>query len=153
MSHFTTPGLMRLVKLGKTRTDSCPGCMDREKVILLAEDNRDHAYLLQLALDEAGIPHALFVLPNGAEAIRYLDAEGKYENRKVYPYPDLFLLDLKMPGLTGFDVLIWLREREEHRALPTVVLTVSEEIKDVNYAYQLGAISFLIKPTNMRDLR
>ena len=127
--------------------------MEQKQVILLAEDNRDHAYYLQLALDEARIPHDLYVVANGNEAIRYLSAEGKYENRQIYPYPDLFLLDLKMPGMSGFDVLSWLKEREEHRALAKVVLTVSEEIKDVNYAYQLGAKSFLIKPTSIRGLR
>ena len=76
----------------------------------------------------------------------YLTGEGKYSNRDEYPLPDLLLLDLKMPRMDGFETLRWLRLQPGLKALRVVVLTSSEEIRDVNLAYQLGANSFLVKP-------
>ncbi|HKQ40777.1 MAG TPA: response regulator [Verrucomicrobiae bacterium] len=120
-------------------------------VILLAEDNEDHVILTRRAFKLAGLINPLFVVQDGEEAIAYLKGEGKFSNRTEYPLPTLLLLDLKMPRKNGFDVLEWLRTQPSLAALRVVVLTTSDQIHDVNRAYQLGANSFLTKPVDFRD--
>jgi CheY-like chemotaxis protein len=78
----------------------------------------------------------------------YLSGEGRYANRAEYPLPALVLLDLKMPGMDGFEVLRWIRQQPGIRGLRVVVLSGSDAMQDVNLAYQLGANSFLIKPVD-----
>jgi CheY-like chemotaxis protein len=120
-------------------------------VILLAEDEEDYVLLIQRAFSEAKILNPLHVVWNGQEAIAYLKGEGKYANREEYPLPDLFLLDLKMPRVNGFEVLKWVRAQPGLAPLRVLVLTSSEEIRDVNEAYRLGANSFLVKPLDFQD--
>src|SRR5438034_11513986 len=116
------------------------------EVILLAEDNENHVLLIRRAFEQAGLVNPLYVVSNGEEAISYLKGEGKYANRDEYPLPCLMLLDLKMPKKDGFEVLEWLRGQPGFSSLRVVVLTTSEELRDVNRAYRLGANSFLTKP-------
>jgi len=120
-------------------------------VILLAEDNQDHVYLIRRAFGQAGLVNPLQVVEDGEQAIAYLKGEGKYANRAEYPLPCLLLLDLKMPNKDGFQVLEWLRTQPSLSALRVVVLTTSGETRDINRAYQLGANSFLTKPVDFRD--
>lgn len=120
-------------------------------VILLAEDNEDHALLTRRAFKQAGLLNPLYVVQDGEEAIAYLKGEGKFSNRSEYPLPTLLLLDLKMPRKNGFEVLEWLRGQPNLAPLRVVVLTTSDQIHDVNRAYQLGANSFLTKPVDFRD--
>ena len=115
-------------------------------VILLAEDQEDEVMLLRRAFAKAKLLNPLHVVSNGEEAIAYLQGEGKYGNRDEYPLPSLMLLDLKMPRKNGFEVLEWVRKQPSLSALRVIVLTGSDEIRDVNRAYQLGANSFLVKP-------
>src|SRR5207247_4982072 len=91
------------------------------------------------------------IVRNGDEAIAYLKGEGQYANRAEYPLPGLLLLDLKMPGKDGFDVLRWIRQQPGVSELRIVVLTSSDEIRDVNQAYQLGANSFLFKSVDFKS--
>jgi CheY-like chemotaxis protein len=88
------------------------------------------------------------LVTNGDQAIAYLKGEGAFSNRAEYPLPELVLLDLKLPGIDGFQVLRWIRQQPELKALRVVVLTSSDRIQDVNLAYQLGANSFLVKPVD-----
>jgi len=125
--------------------------MPDHAVILLAEDEEDYVLLIKHAFAKANIPNPLHVVWNGQEAISYLKGEGKYSNRDEYPLPDLMLLDLKMPRVNGFEVLKWLRAQQEMAALRVLVLTSSDQIRDVNEAYQLGANSFLVKPSDFED--
>jgi CheY-like chemotaxis protein len=125
--------------------------MAEHAVILLAEDEEDYVLLIRRAFAQAKIPNPLHVVWNGQEAIAYLKGEGKYANREEYPLPDLFLLDLKMPRVNGFEVLKWLRSEPGLAPLRVLVLTSSEELRDVNEAYKLGANSFLVKPLDFQD--
>ncbi|HXS67214.1 MAG TPA: response regulator [Candidatus Polarisedimenticolia bacterium] len=125
--------------------------MAEHAVILLAEDEEDYVLLIQRAFEQAKIPNPLHVVWNGQEAISYLKGDGKYSNREEYPLPDLFLLDLKMPRVNGFEVLKWVRSQPGLAPLRVLVLTSSDQIRDVNEAYKLGANSFLVKPMDFQD--
>jgi len=89
---------------------------------------------------------------SGEEFVSYLDGRNGYADRKAFPYPILVLLDIKMSGMSGFDVLHWLREHPPHHYIPVIVLTVSGETELVKRAYALGARSFLTKPLRALDL-
>jgi len=89
---------------------------------------------------------------DGEEAVVYLSGIGKYSNRSEFPLPWLVLLDLKMPRMDGFEVLRWIRQESACKSLTVVVLTSSEQIRDVNRAYSLGANSFMVKPTDFENL-
>lgn len=125
--------------------------MAEHSVILLAEDEEDYVLLIPRAFSQANIPNPLHVVWNGQEVIAYLKGEGKYSNREEYPLPDLLLLDLKMPRINGFEVLRWIRSQPGLAALRVLVLTSSDQIRDVNEAYKLGANSFLVKPLDFQD--
>src|ERR1051325_8855198 len=125
--------------------------MPEHGLILLAEDEEDYVLLIKHAFAKANIPNPLHVVWNGEEAIWYLQGVGKYANRDEYPLPDLFLLDLKMPRVNGFEVLEWLRKQPGLAGLRVLVLTSSDEIRDVNEAYKLGANSFMVKPLDFDD--
>jgi len=125
--------------------------MSEHAVILLAEDEEDYVLLIRRAFSQANIPYPLQVVWNGQEAISYLKGEGKYSNRDEYPLPDLLLLDLKMPRVNGFEVLQWIRSQPGLSSLRVLVLTSSDQIRDVNEAYKLGANSFLVKPLDFED--
>lgn len=128
--------------------DPCINC----ETILLAEDNDDHVILIKRAFAHARLLNPVQVVPDGAEAIAYLNGDTKYSDRKEYPLPALLLLDLKMPNKDGFAVLEWIREQPDLRnRLRVVVLTTSDRVSDLNRAYQLGAHSFLTKPLDLRD--
>ena len=120
--------------------------------ILLAEDREDDILLICKAFADAGIQNPIFPVRNGDEVVAYLKGEGKYCNRIEYPLPDLLLLDLKMPGCDGFEVLQWIRKQPGLNTLRVLVLTSSEQIRDVNQAYRLGANSFLVKPLDFQNL-
>ena len=125
--------------------------MPDQSVILLAEDREDDILLIRKSFARAYITNPLQVVRDGEELIAYLEGEGKYANRDEYPLPDLLLLDLKMPRKDGFEVLAWIRKHPTLRSLPVVVLTSSENMRDVNNAYQLGANSFLVKPMDFEN--
>lgn len=125
--------------------------MVEDAVILLAEDNEDDVAMMRRAFKKANFLNPLHVVENGEEAIAYLQGAGKYASREEYPLPSLLLLDLKMPRKNGFDVLEWIRHQPGLSSLRVVVLTSSDEIRDVNRAYQLGANSFLVKPLDFSE--
>jgi len=126
--------------------------MSDRAVVLIAEDEEDYILLLKKAFTEAKVPNPLFVVSTGSEMMQYLKGEGKYSNRIEYPLPDLLLLDLKLPGFNGLEILGWLRSHPGLSALRVIVLTSSEQMKDINDAYRLGANSFLVKPYDFTDL-
>ena len=120
--------------------------------VLIAEDNEDDLLLLRRAFEKAMVPHPLYVVRDGSEAIDYLSAQGNYTDRDLYPFPALLLLDLKMPRQTGLDVLNWIRKRSVLSSLPVVVLSNSPERIDSDRCYELGARSYLVKPTDFAGL-
>jgi len=125
--------------------------LPEEAVILLVEDRDDDVYLVRRALAKAGVSNPFFVVENGEEALAYLEGLGKYRNRDEYPLPDIMLLDLRMPRMDGYEVLRAVRSKPEFKSLRIIVLTTSEDLQDVNQAYDLGANSFLVKPLEFEN--
>ena len=113
--------------------------------IALVEDNEDDLYFMTRALKEAEVDNPLQVLKTGREAIDYLSGAGIYGNRALHPMAFLMLMDLKLPDISGFEVLRWIKGHGRLQPLITIVLTTSGEAKDIERAYQLGANSFLVK--------
>ena len=126
--------------------------MAKEFFVLVAEDEEQDIFLLQRALQKAGIYSLMHVVHNGAEAIDYLAGRKQYSNRTLYPLPDMVLVDLKMPIKNGFEVLEWIRECRNLKALPAVVLTASTFQKDVDRAFDLGANAYLVKRSDVESL-
>jgi CheY-like chemotaxis protein len=122
-----------------------------DPIILLAEDREDDIQIIRRAFKQAFVTNPLQIVRDGEEAIEYLAAKGKYASRSEYPLPDLILLDLKMPKIDGFQVLEWIRQQPGIRGIPAVVLTSSDQVRDVNRAYALGANSFLVKPADFQS--
>ena len=120
-------------------------------VILLVEDRDDDIVLVRRAFTKANIPNPLHAVRGGEEAIAYLMGDIPFTNRKDHPLPDLILLDLKMPGIDGFETLHWIRSQPDFRTTPVIVLTTSEDLRDVHKAYAAGANSFLLKPFDFEN--
>ena len=120
--------------------------------ILLVEDYPNDVILIKRAFGKASIANPIQVVEDGEEAIAYFTGEGHYSNREKYPLPLLILLDLKLPRKSGHEVLEWLRSQPGLRRLTVVVLTASQQINDINRAYELGANSYLVKPVTFDGL-
>lgn len=120
--------------------------LPENSVILLVEDNPDDEELTLLAFKNNHISNSIAVVRDGAEALDYLFKTGKYENRPSNTTPRLILLDLKLPKVTGLDVLKKLRAHQATQYLPVVVLTTSNQDEDIINSYKLGANSFIRKP-------
>lgn len=121
--------------------------------ILLIEDNPDELRLIQHVFEEARIANLVQHASSAEEAMAYLAGKGPYSDRQRFPLPCLVLLDLKLPGATGFDVLNWIRAHPTLRKLAVVVLTHSGAKADIDRAYALGANSYLVKPVALPELR
>src|SRR4051812_7531995 len=126
--------------------------MDTKRVILIAEDSENDMLLLKSAIRRARVPNPIQVVADGVEAIDYLEGNGPYEDRLTFPFPGALFLDLKTPRLDGFDVLRWLKDHEECKVIPVMMLTGSAQESDVVKAYQMGANSFMVKPGGLDDL-
>jgi CheY-like chemotaxis protein len=122
--------------------------------VLLAEDNPNDAFLVCRAFKENQTPNPVQSVPNGDEAIQYLAGEGKYADRAAYPFPALFLLDLKMPVKDGLEVLRWLHEHPEiPRKLPVVVFSSAELPDETQRAYAMDIQACIVKPLTYPELR
>ncbi len=127
---------------------------DRQQgTVLIADDEPDDLRLTQRVVAAVCPELGMRSVMSGEEIISYLKGENWFSNRSDFPYPIFALLDLRMPGMRGFDVLRWLRDHPPHNLLPVVVLTVSGEPVVVQRAYELGARSFLTKPIKPDELR
>ncbi len=122
--------------------------MAANAVILLVEDNEDDAFVIRRSFEKAHVINCLRTVTTGEEAIAYLKGEGVYADRAEHPLPSLLLLDLKLPGIDGFEVLRWIRQQRGFRDLHIVVVTSSADVREVNVAFRLGANAFMIKPVD-----
>ncbi len=119
-----------------------------KKIILLVEDNPDDEALTLRALRKNHVLNDIMVVRDGAEAIDYLFGAGQYEGRDTADQPEIILLDLKLPKVDGLEVLRRIRADERTRLLPVVILTSSDEERDLVESYKLGANSYVRKPVD-----
>jgi two-component system response regulator len=117
-----------------------------EKLIMVVEDNPDDEELTLRALRLGKIANEIVVTRDGSEALDYLFCSGKYQGRDASRMPSVILLDLKLPKLSGLDVLQRMRADPRTRFIPVVVLTSSSEDEDMLRSYELGANSYVRKP-------
>jgi len=121
--------------------------MAEEQVeILLAEDNAEDAEMTMRALRRNNLANQLHWVKDGAEALDYLFCRGPYVGRDPSRPPKLVLLDIKMPKIDGIEVLRRLKQDDATRAIPVVVMTSSNEERDVLESYRLGVNSYIVKP-------
>jgi CheY-like chemotaxis protein len=128
-----------------------PESVQNLPLILVVDDNQDDVMLITRAFERTGLKHAIQSVSSGTEGIGYLNGAPPFDDRITHPLPQLVLLDIKMPSVDGFDVLRWIRHQPQFAQLCVVMLTSSDEMRDVNLAYQLGANSFLIKPLDFSN--
>jgi len=120
--------------------------------ILAAENNPDDAFFLGCAFEEAEIDASINFVRNGQELVDYLCGEPPYGNRILYPFPTIVLLDLDLPRIDGFRFLAWLRKEPHMQDLVVVILTGSDLPGDLERAYGLGAVEYLVKPQSPAQL-
>src|SRR5947207_2951899 len=114
--------------------------------VLIAEDDSNDVFLLRRAFQKAGLKGPIVVVHNGQEAVDYLTTQDAKARRNEEHFPALLLLDLKMPLMDGFDVLSWMQTFPMSRKLPVVILTSSNQDKDIQQARKLGADEYRVKP-------
>jgi len=122
--------------------------MSKPAHILLVEDNRMDVELTLDAFKEAKMGNTVHVAWNGQEAVDYLFGKEKYQDRRTHPLPDLILLDLKLPGIDGHEVLRRIKTEDRLKRIPVIILTSSEEEGDRALSYDIGANSYLVKPVS-----
>ncbi|ODS30483.1 MAG: response regulator receiver protein [Candidatus Scalindua rubra] len=123
------------------------------KIILLVEDNPDDVELTLRALKTNNIRNEVVVVNDGAEALDYVFGTGAYAGRDTSIMPVVILLDLKLPKVDGLEVLKRLRSDERTKLIPVVVLTTSDEEKDMVESYKNGANSYIRKPVDFASFR
>jgi CheY-like chemotaxis protein len=125
----------------------------RELRILLVEDDEDHAGLIRLVLTQGPRHAQVKTVSNGEEAVAYLFHRGAYLSADKAPRPDLILLDIKLPGITGIEVLRQIKESPDHTDIPVVMLTSSSMKEDIRESYRHHANSYILKPFGFEDFK
>ena len=119
-----------------------------EVEILLVEDNPNDAELTLRALKKHNLANNVYVVKDGAEALEFIFATGAYADRDINNSPKVILLDLKLPKVSGLEVLRKIKSDERTKVIPVVVLTSSREEKDIVESYRVGVNSYIVKPVN-----
>jgi CheY-like chemotaxis protein len=125
---------------------------DSNYTILLVEDEENDARLMEMAFKKSGILNPVQWAKDGLEAIAYLNSDGVYANRALYPFPEVLIVDLKMPRMSGLELLAWIRAHPEFKVIPTIIMTSSQQDQDIQNAYELGANTYFIKPSCLAEL-
>jgi CheY-like chemotaxis protein len=120
--------------------------------ILIADDDEDDRFLIKAAFEECGSTIPLFFVQDGLELMHYLNNEKTYADASVYKQPSLILLDLNMPKKDGREIIQEMRTNSNFKAIPIVVLSTSNAPSDIKTCYELGANSFITKPSSFEGL-
>lgn len=126
--------------------------MNNCDTILLAEDDENDAFFFCNALSKAGVGNPVVRVANGEDAFFYLSGSGAYSDTSKYPFPCLLITDLKMPRLSGFDLLVRAKALLEANHVPAIVLSASAAESDKERARQLGAQAYFVKPSELNGL-
>ncbi len=123
-----------------------------ERCLLHVEDDENDVNLLKIAFEQVGIANPVHSIQTGSGAIEYLSGTGRFADRQTYPLPCIILLDLKLIGSSGFEVLEWLTQHPSAHRPAVIVFSSSNRQEDIERAYQLGANSFVSKPSDYDKL-
>jgi CheY-like chemotaxis protein len=125
------------------------------RTVLNVDDSEDDVVMLRAACQSAKVSFRFQSVNGGENGFLYLQGSEPFADRAVFPFPDLVLLDLKMPGKSGFDVLEWLRAQPQRpiQKLPVIVFTSSMHEADAARAFESGADAYVVKPSDFDDLR
>jgi two-component system, response regulator len=119
--------------------------------ILLVEDNPNDVELTLRALQKQNLASKVLVVKDGVEALEFVFATGAFAHRKIEKRPKVVLLDLKLPKMDGIEVLSRIKNDERTRHIPVVMLTSSQEERDVLDTYNLGVNSYIVKPVDFSN--
>ncbi len=122
------------------------------KTVLYAEDDENDVFFMERAFSKLKLRGALHVVTNGRDAVDYLAGVGAFADRMKHPLPDLLLLDVKMPRMSGLEVLTWARAQPEFHALPILLFTSSTQRTDIETSRAQRANGYLVKPSNADQL-
>jgi CheY-like chemotaxis protein len=120
----------------------------KDFTVLLVEDDLNDIFLVKRAFKIAHLTNPLQVVTDGEEAMHYLSGHGKYADRDAHPLPKLIVMDIKMPRMTGFDVLEWIKHDGTLRRIPVIIVSSSDRPEDIDRGYELGANAYMVKPVN-----
>lgn len=123
------------------------------KTILVIEDDRHDRFLIERAFHENGVQTPIHFVSGAAEAMAYLEGKDRYADRARFAYPTFIITDLKMVGSDGFAMLRELKSNPQWATIPMVIFTSSDDPRDIEQAYRLGASFYHSKPTNYEQLR
>ena len=121
--------------------------------ILVVEDNPDHVTLIMHALKDNKVVNSVHVAENGELAMDYLHNRGKFQDAKIFPLPNLVLLDVKLPRMDGFEVLKAIKSDKVLKKIPVVMLTTSDKDEEIARGYSEGANSYVTKPVDFNEFR
>jgi CheY-like chemotaxis protein len=124
-----------------------------EDAVIIFDDDPDDANLIKRAVLGLHPKPSVQTVTSGKDLTDYLDGEGRYADREAFPYPGLILLDLRMPGMNGFEVMEWLKSQPFHAAIPVIVVSSFDRQQETRKSYQLGARTFLSKPVHPETIR
>lgn len=122
------------------------------KSVLYAEDDENDVFFMERAFSKLKQQNTLHVVSSGRAAVDYLAGRNGFVDRARYPLPDLVLLDVKMPELSGLEVLRWARAQAQFQALPILMFTSSTQRADIDFSRVHRASGYLVKPSNAQDL-
>jgi CheY-like chemotaxis protein len=120
--------------------------------ILVVEDDDSDYFLLERAFRKNNINNPIYRVKDGLDGLHYLQGSGDFTDRTKFPFPDVIILDLKTPRMSGLELLAWIRDHPECRVIPTVIMSSSQQDVDVSKAYELGANTYFVKPSTFQDL-
>lgn len=121
-------------------------------VLVMVDDDEDDCLLVEAALHEANLKCDFFCVENGMEMMDYLNQRGRFENSGNAPRPDIVLLDLNLPRMSGLQVLEVIKTDQRFRAIPVIILTTSREEEDIESCYDMGANTYIIKEASFAGL-
>ena len=121
--------------------------------IVIIEDSPNDAELIVRTLKKNKITEKLIVLEDGEQALNYFLCQGEFQKRDINVFPKVIFLDIKLPKVTGLDVLKQLKSNDQTRKIPVVMVTSSRQDPDVASAYNLGANSYVVKPVDFKRFK
>ena len=125
--------------------------MAEQKTVLVVDDDATDFFLLRRGFEKAGLKHNLFHVSDVEEGLDYLKGLSPFSNRRQNPFPDLVLLDVKMPRQSGFEMLQRLKLEPDLKEVPVVIYSGSAAQRDVRLAYRLGGNCYIQKPVDMDE--